>query len=631
MSTFTSTSERITIDGEYKEFVGGSGNTTTVIQYASGDAPVSGDSGRFLLWRNGSNTGNWEVRFIASATSSTVTVTDGGFSSAPSSSSTFVISTNLDDIDAAFANSVVRKQDRSFQIRFRDFELTNNAFVADVNASISTKSTQTGSGFINTYPVADGCVLQFGRLIGGEANNSVETIGGCQIIFEVSNSTLMFTTQGSANSSGPVLNFYGCLVESISNGFIPFIRSPGAMRIIGCVADGPMGGRLYSPESELVDTRFSGNVTGGNSWSLGATFTRPINNVFFYQNDTSIKAFQSFTGKFTNVTFADSNTNIINSSAATSGLLFTFIDCTTFADNKITNTKGSYKQGKSINYTLTNSAGAGLTSAKVAVYDNAGAIQDGIKTSASGAVDAIDAVFFDRAHGSTSVNKAPFDIRIRKYGYVYSGFQSAVSEPIKQEVRLADNTTLVSTEAQAAAITGISLNFTTETVTVTSDADTQKLYDYYQYQLAQTANMVYGEDLIRTGNSFNLDDWDMVVNGCTYTGDATTTGTISLTSGGVFSGTRTDTNGTVSPDSVLTLTGLQANSEVRVYTAGTTTEIAGVENSGTTFVDATIAVNSVDIVIHNVSYEYQKIEAADTSSNLTLPIQQRFDRNYSNG
>ena len=86
----------------------------------------------------------------------------------------------------------------------------------------------------------------------------------------------------------------------------------------------------------------------------------------------------------------------------------------------------------------------------------------------------------------------------------------------------------------------------------------------------------------------------------------------------------------VLPPKTLTLTGLQANSEVRVYTAGTITEIAGVENSGTTFVDNTIAVDSVDIVIHNVAYEYQKIEAADTSSNLTLPIQQRFDRNYSN-
>jgi len=426
-------------------------------------------------------------------------------------------------------------------------------------------------------------VLQFGRLIGGEANNSVETIGGCQILFEVANNTLMFTTQGSANSNGPVLNFYGCLIESISNGFSPFIRSSGAMRIIGCVADGPMGGRLYSPESELVDTRFSGNVSGGIAWSLGATFTRPINNVFFYQNNTAIKAFEGFTGTFTNVTFADSNTNIINSDGADSSLLFTFIDCTTFADNKITNTNGNYKQGKSINYTLTNSAGVGLTGVKVAVYDNAGAIQDGIKTSASGAVNTIKAVFFDRAHGSTSVNKAPFDIRIREYGYTYLGFQSAVSESIKQEVRLADNTTLASTEAQAAAITGISLNFATETVTITQDADTQKLYDFYQYQLAQTANMAYGEDLIRTGDSFNLDDWDMVVDGCTYTGDATTTNLITLPNGGVFNGQRTDANGTVAPLNVVSITGITAGSRIQIYNVTTATEVVNEIVSGTSY------------------------------------------------
>ena len=389
-----------------------------------------------------------------------------------------------------------------------------------------------------------------------------------------------------------------------------------------------MGGRLYSPESELVDTRFSGNVSGSNSWSLGATFTRPINNVFFYQNDTAIKAFQNFTGKFTNVTFADSNTNIIDSSGANSGLLFTFIDCTTFADNKITNTKGSYKQGKSINYTLTNSAGVGLTGVKGAVYDNAGAIQDGIKTSASGAVDAIEAVFFDRAHGSTSVNKAPFDIRIRKYGFTFLGFQSSVSEPIKQEVRLAVNSRLVSTEAQAAAITGIALNFATSTATITSDHNAQSLYDYYQYQLDQTANMVYGEDLILSGTAFNLSDWDLVVDGCTYTGDITTTGTITLPNSGLIVGTATDSAGSTTVSS-LTLTGLQSNSEVRVFDAGTTTEIAGVENSGTTFT-ANISASSVDIVVHSLGYEYQKIEGADTSSNLTLPIQQRVDRNYRN-
>jgi len=86
---------------------------------------------------------------------------------------------------------------------------------------------------------------------------------------------------------------------------------------------------------------------------------------------------------------------------------------------------------------------------------------------------------------------------------------------------------------------------------------------------------------------------------------------------------------TVNTLTTLTLTGLQANSEVRVYDAGTTTELAGVEDSGTSFT-ANISASSADIVIHSLGYEYQKIEGANTSSNLTLPIQQRVDRNYRN-
>jgi hypothetical protein len=79
----------------------------------------------------------------------------------------------------------------------------------------------------------------------------------------------------------------------------------------------------------------------------------------------------------------------------------------------------------------------------------------------------------------------------------------------------------------------------------------------------------------------------------------------------------------------LTLTGLQANSEIRIYQAGTTTEIDGVENSGTTFATTT-SESSVDIVVHALGYEYRRLNGVDTSQNLTLPISQRIDRNYSN-
>ena len=583
MATITQTTERITISGAYKDFTGDSGSTSTVIQFASGDAPATGDAGRFLLWKvTAGQTGTWQIRYIESATTTTVTVGDGGFASSPPVVATFAISTNLDDVVSAVSGATSVGTAYSFDSR--DFELASGAFLADTDKSLSAAAKQTGSGYIGTFPCADGCAVQFGRLNGGEANDSTETTNGCQLSFEVNNNTLMFTTQGSVNANGPIINFYGCLIESVSiGGGLPFVRSPGPMRIIGCLCDGPMGGRLYSSASELVDTRFSGNTSGGVAWSLGGTFTRPISNAFFFQNDTAVKAFQGFQGVFSDTTFADSNTTIINSTSAQTGLLFSFIDCTTFADAKITDTNGQYKQAKSIKYTLADSSGTGLTGALVAVYDNAGAIQDGTKTSSSGSVDAINAVFFDRPHGSTSTNKAPFDIRIRKYGYVLQGFQSAVSEPIKQEVRLPVNSELVSTEVQAAAISGISLNFATSTLTITANTTAQQLYDYYQYQLAQSANMSYAAQFVKTGTAFNIAAWDMTVDGATYTGDVTTTGTITLANGGVIDGTRTDTNGTVFPPQPISITNISAGSRLQIYNVTTSTETVNQVVAGTSY------------------------------------------------
>jgi hypothetical protein len=513
-ATITSTSTRITISGTYKAFTANSGNTATVIQYSSGDAPASGDAGRFLMWKNGSNTGDWEIRFIESATSTTVTVTDGGFSSAPSSGDSFVISTNLDDCNNALGGSVMRATGSSYHMRGRDFELASDAFLADVNSSLVTESTQTGSGFISTYPIADGCALQFGRLVGGEANDSTETIGGCQITFDVANDTLMFTNQNATNTNGPILNFYGCLIESYDNGNSPFIRSPGPMRLIGCICDGAMGGRLYNSASELVSTRFSGNLSGGIAWSLGGVFTRPIDDAFFFQGNTAIKSFGAFNGAFTNVTFADSLTNIIDAGSANSGLLFTFTDCTTFADGKITANQGQYTQAKSINYTVADTSGTGLTGVKVAVYDTDGDIQTGIQTSSSGAVTQIEAVFFDKAHNAAATTKSPFDIRLRGYGYEYQEFQSSLSEPIKQEYRLPANAVTVLSEAAAAALTFITIDFAAKTVTVQRERTLSEIYDYCQSQLALDANMDEQEFLTsQDGVTFTFaDDWDLILD-----------------------------------------------------------------------------------------------------------------------
>lgn len=82
----------------------------------------------------------------------------------------------------------------------------------------------------------------------------------------------------------------------------------------------------------------------------------------------------------------------------------------------------------------------------------------------------------------------------------------------------------------------------------------------------------------------------------------------------------------------LTLTGLIANTEVRVYDAANNDiEIAGVEDSNTTFTTTYDYSTTpyVDIVIHSLGYEYIRLaNVALTSTGLTIPIQQRVDRNY---
>lgn len=190
----------------------------------------------------------------------------------------------------------------------------------------------------------------------------------------------------------------------------------------------------------------------------------------------------------------------------------------------------------------------------------------------------------------------------------------------------------------------------TETTKATVDAYTeletpQKFYDRAKSYLYDNFQGEANTIVSREGNLIDCGSYDLVVDATsgtafsiagnvitikasTFTGDITTTGTITLQNGASFIGTFTDTNGTTTVTE-LTLTGLQSNSEVRIYQAGTTTEIDGVENSGTTF-STTIIESSVDVVVFNVGYIPVRLLAVDTSSNVTLPIQQRLDRNYNN-
>ena len=109
--------------------------------------------------------------------------------------------------------------------------------------------------------------------------------------------------------------------------------------------------------------------------------------------------------------------------------------------------------------------------------------------------------------------------------------------------------------------------------------------------------------------------------------------TINITSGGDTPTYRNGTGATttVNNNTLVTLTGLIIDTEVRVYDTGTISERAGIEDSTATFSFSLPAATVVDIVIHHIDYEYQRIDGYIIPNlDATLPIQQRFDRNYDN-
>jgi hypothetical protein len=94
---------------------------------------------------------------------------------------------------------------------------------------------------------------------------------------------------------------------------------------------------------------------------------------------------------------------------------------------------------------------------------------------------------------------------------------------------------------------------------------------------------------------------------------------------------------TINTNVDVTFDGLQDNTEVRVYNNATGAELDGIENAtagspgNRSFTASVGAGTVVDYVIHNVDYEYIRVESFTwPSTNQTIQIQQRFDRNYDN-
>lgn len=81
--------------------------------------------------------------------------------------------------------------------------------------------------------------------------------------------------------------------------------------------------------------------------------------------------------------------------------------------------------------------------------------------------------------------------------------------------------------------------------------------------------------------------------------------------------------------STLTISGLENNSEVRIFESGTTNEITGIESVSGNW-ETSLQSSSVDISILNLNYQNIKINSINTSTDTFIPVSQQIDRQYLN-
>ena len=117
--------------------------------------------------------------------------------------------------------------------------------------------------------------------------------------------------------------------------------------------------------------------------------------------------------------------------------------------------------------------------------------------------------------------------------------------------------------------------------------------------------------------------------------------TLQVIGGGTSVEFRNASSGTVTIENnaSITVTGLQDNTEVRVFDSATTgpqTELAGIEDAidGTpgnrSFTFSLPVGTTVDIVLISVQYENERLDDFTLSVSQDLPFEQTFDRNYEN-
>lgn len=193
--------------------------------------------------------------------------------------------------------------------------------------------------------------------------------------------------------------------------------------------------------------------------------------------------------------------------------------------------------------TAKDSAGSGVTGVLLRITD-ASSAQVAAQTSGAGGVFTVEKLKRKRLSATTNTTGSatttatltPHAARYRKYGYLENNFVVNATAKSIVDIGMQVNPATVLSQAAAAALTGIAVNFGTSTITVSANRTVSQVYDYLQDQLAQTGNMQYNDPSSLVAGVLTLTGWTIVVTGAVVLTGSVVASTVTLSSGGDVSG-----------------------------------------------------------------------------------------------
>jgi hypothetical protein len=232
-----------------------------------------------------------------------------------------------------------------------------------------------------------------------------------------------------------------------------------------------------------------------------------------------------------------------------------------------------------LDLSVNDSAGSPVQSARVGLYNASGVQQFNLTTLSTGKIANQDVLAKKvTCTGIVGITRAVdnynvFALKVRKYGYQFGTLSLTFNAKIATTSYISINPFTVASESAAATYTGITIDGSAKTITITEPHTMQELYDYSQWWACQSANMQYAEPITTADGGTYASDYSLTIDGCALSGSGRLnlgSNALTLANNGSSLVTITAAGGTYT---TIQLTGLVSGSRVQLYDLTSATEL----------------------------------------------------------